>query len=347
VRVLVTGGCGFVGSHVVDALAAAGHAPVVLDRVEPRHPNAEAEYLRGDVRDERACERGLRGADAVSHQAARVGLGLRFADVADYVEDNDLGTATLLRVMDDQGFAGRLVLASSMVVYGEGAYRCESCGVVHPGARRESNMSAARFEQVCPACRAQVRPLPLDEDERLSPRNVYAATKLHQEHLCFTYGHVTSAPVLALRYHNVYGPRSPLDTPYAGVASLFLGALSRGEAPRVFEDGHQLRDFVHVRDVAQANLAALQADAATIGPFNVSSGQPRSLLELADALWKTSGGTAPQPVVTGEWRKGDVRHVFASNERARTALGFEAGISFEKGMADLARDHHIHGASRV
>ena len=334
-RVLVTGGAGFIGSHVVEALLDAGHEPRVLDRLDTHLPQG-AEHVHADVRDADAVRRALRGIDAVSHQAARVGLGVDIADIADYAADNDLGTAVLLRELAAARFGGRFVLASSMVVYGEGRYRCAEHGVVLPGARTAQSLSAGLFEPPCPSCGAALTAEAVGEDARVDPRNVYAATKLHQEHLSAAYGRETGAPVTALRYHNVYGPRLPRDTPYAGVAAIFLSALARGVPPRVYEDGRQLRDFVHVRDVARANLLALEAPAQVSGPFNVCSGTPRSIGEMAGALCDAAGDEAPRPVVTGEFRLGDVRHVFAAAGRARAELGFTAREDFAGGMRELS-----------
>ena len=337
-RVLVTGGSGFIGSHVVDLLADQGHQVVVVDRVEPGHRNPAAEFVQADLVDAGDWAHVLHGIDAVSHQAAKVGLGLRFDDVADYARDNDLATAVLLRELTRANFAGRLVLASSMVVYGEGSYRCPSCGPVRPGPRPAARLEAGAFEPPCGSCGADLAWTTVDEDAAFDPRNIYAATKVHQEHLCSTFGRETGTPVIALRYHNVYGPRAPINTPYAGVASLFLGALHRGEAPRVFEDGGQTRDFVHVTDVARANVAALGARADVTGAFNVASGMPRSIADLAQELWKVVATGGPPPVVTGEWRLGDVRHVVASPARAAEQLDFRAAVPFTEGLSELAQD---------
>jgi dTDP-L-rhamnose 4-epimerase len=336
--ILVTGGAGFVGSHVVDALLAAGHGVRVLDLTEPAHLDPRADLHRGDVRDPAAVAAAVDGVDAVCHQAAMVGLGLDLEDIPDYVAHNDLGTAVLLRALARDGFAGRLVLASSMVVYGEGRYRCERDGSVAPPPRTRADLDAGRFEPVCPICGRGLRPEAVPEDAPADPRNVYAATKLHQEHLCASFARETGATLTSLRYHNVYGPRMPRDTPYAGVASIFASALRAGRPPQVLEDGGQLRDFVHVRDVARANVLALAAPSPFDGALNVASGAPRSVLDLAGALADAAGPGAPAPEVVPGYRLGDVRHVFASASLARERIGFEAREPFAGGVAELFAD---------
>jgi dTDP-L-rhamnose 4-epimerase len=331
-RILVTGGAGFVGSHVVDLLLAGGHEVVVLDSLvahgagPPPWLRPNAELVRGDVRDADAWRAAARGLDAVCHQAARVGLGVDFGDVRRYVDDNDSGTAAGLWVLHDTGFQGRFVLASSMVVYGEGRYQCHRHGDVRPRARTAEDLAADRFDPPCPACGDRLTWAPIDEDAPTDPRNVYAATKLHQEHLCAAFGREHRAAVTALRYHNVYGMRMPKDTPYAGVASIFRSAIERGKPPRVFEDGAQTRDFVHVSDVARANVAALTTDAPVVGPLNVASGIPRTVLDLA---WASCAGTGLEPIVVGGGRLGDVRHVVANPARAAERLGFRAVEPFD------------------
>ena len=342
-RVLITGGAGFIGSHVADELLAMGHEVRVLDLLHPAaHERAPAyldervELIEGDVRDAGTVRAALDGVDHVSHQAAMVGLGVDLGDIADYVSHNDLGTAVLLRELAAGGFAGRLVLASSMVVYGEGRYACERHGVVRPGPRAVADLEAGRFEPPCPECGTALEPQRVPEDAPLDPRNVYAATKLQQEHLAAAFSRETGVPVTALRYHNVYGPRMPRDTPYAGVASIFRSAVEAGRAPRVFEDGGQRRDFVHVRDVAHANVLALTAPEPVTGALNVCSGVPRTVGDLARALVDAAAPGAPRPEVTGEFRLGDVRHVFADASRAERELGFRARIRFSDGVAEFA-----------
>ena len=339
-RILVTGGAGFVGSHVVDRLVEKGHEVVVIDSLAahdggapPGYLNPQARYIRADVNDADAWLDAAQGADAVCHQAARVGLGVDFGDVRRYVADNDAGTAAGLWALHELGFRGRIVLASSMVVYGEGGYTCERHGAVRPRPRTAEDLGQGRFDPPCPACGRPLDWTPVDEGAPLEPRNVYAATKVHQEHLCAAFGRERGVAVTALRYHNVYGPRMPRDTPYAGVASLFASAVAAGRAPQVFEDGRQVRDFVHVDDVAAANVAALTAPEPVDGPLNVASGEPHTVLDLATAV---CDGRGPAPEIVGGGRLGDVRHVVASAERAAALLGFRASVSFADGMRSFA-----------
>lgn len=304
-RVLVTGGAGFIGGRIVAALRARGHEAVVFDLLDGL-----------DVRDAEAVAGALDGVDAVCHQAAMVGLGSGFGDAVEYVSRNDLGTAVLLTGMADAGVR-RLVLAGSMVVYGEGRYACERHGVVRPGPRAVADLDAGRFEPLCPRCGEELTPGLVGEDAPVDPRNVYATTKLAQEHLAAAWARSTGGTAVSLRYHNVYGPGMPRDTPYAGVASFFRSALARGEAPRVFEDGGQRRDFVHVRDVAAANMAALEAGSphGSLAVYNTGSGEPRTVGEMARALSDAYGG--PEPVVTGEYRLG----TYGTSPRTRPGCG--------------------------
>lgn len=338
----MSGGAGFIGSFVVDTVAEAGHDVLVVDRLHPGAHDGRPPYLRDDVEyrwvdvcDPLAMADAVQGVDAVSHQAAMVGLGVDFADVSNYVRDNDLGTAVLLEALHRSSFVGRLALASSMVVYGEGRYRCNEHGVVCPGPRTALDLDAGRFEPSCPRCGKLLEAESVGEDAPVDPRNVYAATKLQQEHLAAAFAREhPGVAVTSLRYHNVYGPRMPGNTPYAGVASIFRSSLERGEAPQVFEDGGQRRDFVHVADVAAANIAALTVGTPFSGPVNVATGDPHTVLDMATALAGAFGG--PSPEVVGGYRLGDVRHVFASADRAREVLGFEATIPFAEGMTEFA-----------
>jgi len=335
VRVLVTGGAGFIGRRIVSVLLEDGHGVRVLDVAGAASPDVEV--VTGDVRDAAAVARAVRGVDAVCHQAAKVGLGVDFGDVGDYVSVNDCGTAVLLDALWRGASVERLVLASSMVVYGEGQGTCPAHGLSQPGPRKAADLAAGRFENVCPrpGCEEILRWVAVGEDAKLDPRNVYAATKLHQEQLSRLWGRETGATVVALRYHNVYGPGMPRETPYAGVAAIFRSALAAGRRPGVFEDGGQTRDFVHVDDVARANALALARPAVAEGAYNIGSGTAHTVIELAQAL-ASAWPESPAPVVTGQWRLGDVRHVVASSAKARRELDFVAHVGFDEGMAAFA-----------
>ena len=362
-RVLVTGAAGFIGSHIAETLQEAGHEVRGLDSLTPAVHNGRPDDLAfelavGDVRDPAAVDQALAGMDAVCHQAAMVGLGVDLSDLPLYSDVNVTGTAVLLEAMGRHDI-GRLVFASSMVVYGEGAYDCASHGRVRPSPRDPADLAAGVFEPRCPACGASLVTATVAEDAPLDPRNAYAMSKVAQEHLAASWARLTGGTAVGLRYHNVYGPRMPRDTPYSGVAAIFRSRLENGMPPLVFEDGGQRRDFVHVRDVARANSLALEAvsdvaaglapgSAAGLAPgsaagpargglrcCNVASGEPHTVGEMASALAGAFG--AIEPVVTGEYRLGDVRHIVASPEGAARDLGFRAQIGFAAGMAEFAR----------
>ena len=367
-RVLVTGAAGFIGSHIVETIQAAGHEVRGLDSLTPAVHNGRPDYVSselivGDVRDPLVVDEALAGMDAVCHQAAMVGLGVDLCDLPRYADVNVTGTAVLLEAMGRHGIP-RLVFASSMVVYGEGAYDCTTHGRVRPAPRHPGDLAAGRFEPRCPQCAQPLTTSTVGEDAALDPRNAYAASKVGQEHLSASWARLTGGAAVGLRYHNVYGPRMPRDTPYSGVAAIFRSCLENGLPPRVFEDGGQRRDFVHVRDVARANLLALEAaDRAVAGVadgvadaaagragvadgvaagaemgalrcYNVASGEPHTVGAMASTLAVAFGGI--EPVVTGDFRLGDVRHIVASPATAARDLGFRAQTRFAEGMAEFA-----------
>jgi dTDP-L-rhamnose 4-epimerase len=372
-RVLVTGAAGFIGSHVLEALLAAGHEVSGLDSLSPAVHNGRPDYLPAsvrlrvaDVRDAGAVASALDGVDAVCHLAAMVGLGVSVDDLPLYADVNVTGTAVLLAAMARAGVQ-RLVLSSSMVVYGEGAYTCPADGPVRPLARSVTDLDVGAFDPRCPACGTYLSWTTINESFSLDPRNAYATSKLAQEHLAASWARLTGGVVAALRYHNVYGPRMPRDTPYSGVAAIFRSALENGVPPCVFEDGAQLRDFIHVRDVAASNALALNAlsssstpgttlapatrafaavpaaasstaviPAGTLRAYNVASGTPHTVGEMAFALAAAFDGGGLEPKVTGDYRLGDVRHIVASPEAAARDLGFRAQVGFEAGMAEFA-----------
>ncbi len=290
-----------------------------------------------DVRDAGAWADLLDGVDVVCHQAAMVGAGVTVADLPSYAGHNDLGTAVLLAAMHTRG-VDAMVLASSMVVYGEGRYACPDHGRQQPPARSRSALEAGDFENHCAHCGTALTWELVPEDARLDPRSSYAASKLAQEHYTLAWARQARARAIGLRYHNVYGPGMPRDTPYSGVAAIFRSSLESGQAPRVFEDGGQMRDFVHVHDVARANVLAVDAvldrPAEAWSTYNVASGTPIPIREVAEILADAADG--PAPVVTGDYRAGDVRHVVASPALAESELGFAAQIPPKQGIANFA-----------
>jgi dTDP-L-rhamnose 4-epimerase len=342
VRVLVTGAAGFIGAAVCDALRAADRDVVGIDAMLEQSHGRSAEVpsgvTRADLADPAALDDVLDSVDVVCHQAAMVGMGVGVGDFPDFARHNDLGTATLLAAMDRHGVA-RMVLASSMVVYGDGRYVCSAHGVQTARPRVLEELAAGRFEPACPSCRRPLDWERVDEDAALDPRSAYAAAKVAQEHYTRAWCRQTGGRAIALRYHNVYGPGMPRDSPYSGVAAMFRSALQRGNAPQVFEDGRQMRDFVHVADVASANQLAVdalaRADDGGFTAYNIASGVPTSIGDVARHMSSGLGG--PPPVATGEFRLADVRHIVASADRAAAELGFVAAVQPSDGLAQLGR----------
>jgi dTDP-L-rhamnose 4-epimerase len=336
-RVLLSGAAGFIGGHVRSALLARNHEVLSVDLfLASAHGESDvtAEHVhRLDVRDLEAMEQALAGIDVVCHQAAVVGAGVDANDAPAYASHNDYGTAVLLAAMY-RGGCRRLVLASSMVVYGDGQYRCHKHGIVQPPPRREKDLKIGDFDNRCPAGGEPVTWGLVDEDTAIRPRSLYAASKVAQEHFALAWSLGSGGSVTALRYHNVYGELMPRDTPYSGVAAMFRSSLEAKQAPRVFEDGNQTRDFVHVRDVANANVRAVEEELVGFHPLNVCSGHPITIGEMAHTLSHARNG--PSPVFTGEYRAGDVRHIVADPSRAAERLGFTASVSPTQGLHEFA-----------
>ncbi|WP_229053820.1 NAD(P)-dependent oxidoreductase [Aeromicrobium sp. Leaf350] len=340
-RILLTGAAGFIGTHIAEQARARDHEVVGLDAylaaahgpdVAPDPSIARRDLRTDDVDDL------LAGVDVVCHQAAMVGNGVDAQDLPAYAEHNDAATARLLAAMARTGVVD-LVVASSMVVYGDGRYACERDGDVPPAVRRDDDLEAGRFDPRCPQCGGEITWREIDESTPFLPRTSYAASKVAQEHYAAAWCTLQGARAIALRYHNVYGPGMPADTPYSGVAAIFRSAIARGEAPRVFEDGRQVRDFVHVHDVARANVLALEQvgqHPTGLTAYNVASGRTFTIGEMAATLARAAGGD--EPVLTGDFRRFDVRHVVASPDAAREGLGFTAEIAPEDGLARLATD---------
>jgi dTDP-L-rhamnose 4-epimerase len=353
--VLVTGGAGFVGSHVVDALLGRDHRVRVLDTLEPQvHgrdavvPGFRPEYLDpdvelvvGDTGDAAVLAQALDGVDAVLHHAAAVGVGQSMYEIDRYVGRNTQATAALLQALVDRQRdrpLRRLVVASSMSIYGEGEYRLPDGSSFAPRPRPDAQLAAHTWEMLGPGG-VVATPVPTTENKQLQPTSVYALTKRDQEEYCLLVGGAYGIPTVALRYFNIYGPRQALSNPYTGVCAIFGSCLLNGAAPTVYEDGLQTRDFVHVHDIVAANLLALEAEAGAVDGevFNVGTGRPTSLLGLYDALAKALDAPGIRPEIPGRFRTGDIRHCYADIAKIAAKLGYEPSVRLEDGLADLGR----------
>jgi dTDP-L-rhamnose 4-epimerase len=342
-RALVTGGAGFIGSHLVDALLRDGHDVRVLDSLDPQvhdgvpaYLSREAELVRADVRDRETVRKCLVGADLLVHLAAAVGVGQSMYEIERYTSMNTLGGAVVL----EEAVAARdrlvkMVVASSMSIYGEGLYRCvREERLLSPAPRSEEQLRARQWEPLCPTCGEPLEPVPTTESTPITPESIYAIGKRDHEEMFLVAGRAYSIPATALRFFNVYGPRQSLSNPYTGVAAIFSSRLMGGNAPVIFEDGGQSRDFIHVSDIAAAIVASLRPGAADGQAVNVGTGRSVSVREVADVLSRQLGVDA-EPEIRNQFRAGDIRHCFASIDRAKELLGFEPAMSFEDGMRDL------------
>jgi dTDP-L-rhamnose 4-epimerase len=341
--VLVTGGAGFIGSHLVDELIARGYRVRILDSLVsqvhgeqlPSYLNPKAEFIQGDVCDRSLVNKALDGVDAVFHEAAEVGVGQSMYELRRYVEANDLGTAVLLEaILARREKIRKLIVASSMSIYGEGAYQCASCGKVYPQLRPVSQLLDRRWEVQCPNCDQTLKPAPTAEDKPLFPTSVYAVTKQDQEQFCLVVGRSYGIPTVALRYFNVYGTRQALSNPYTGVCAIFSARLLNGNSPMIFEDGEQTRDFVHVSDIVQGNLLALESDRANYQAINIGTGKPTAIKQVSKLLSEGLGKKV-QPEIVGRYREGDIRHCVADISKAKSLLGYEPRITLSEGIPEL------------
>lgn len=342
-RVLVTGGAGFVGSHTVDALLRKGCTVRVFDNLteqvhaggRPSYLARDIEFVKGDMRDVEVVRGAVKGIDVVYHFAASVGVGQSMYEIARYMEVNTQGTANLLQaLLDDKVRLEKLVVASSMSIYGEGQFRCVEHGRMAPPARPTAQLRAKRWEIACAACGHDLEPLPTGEDKPLQCTSIYALSKKDQEEMALLFGRTYGVPVVALRYFNIYGTRQALSNPYTGVVAIFASRLLNNKAPMIFEDGNQTRDFVNVRDVVQANLLAMDRNEANGMALNIGSGQPISIRKIASVLGKELGKSL-SPEITGRYRAGDIRHCIADISRAREILGYEPAFGFRDGVGEL------------
>ena len=343
-KILVTGGAGFIGSHLVDALVDGGHEVVIYDNLEPQVHKAEPEYLnknteliRADVRDKDTLKNAVMDAEIIFHQAAAVGVGQSMYRVEKYVEVNTMATAKLLDMLvNEEHEVKKLIVASSMSIYGEGAYECGNCGIVYPSLRLEAQLKRREWEMKCLKCGKIVKPIATSEDKPLHPTSIYAITKRDQEEMCLTVGRAYGIPTVALRYFNVYGPRQSLSNPYTGVCAIFSARIKNTNPPLIFEDGLQSRDFVSVHDIIQANLMAMKSSNANYEVFNVGTGKATNILEIAQVLIKLYNKDSNlNPEITNKYRAGDIRHCFADVSKIENKLGYEPKVGFEEGMKEL------------
>ncbi|GAC1437444.1 MAG: SDR family NAD(P)-dependent oxidoreductase [Chloroflexota bacterium] len=344
-RVLVTGGAGFIGSHIVDALLAQGDDVRILDNLTPQvhgegegwpaYLNREAECVHGDIRDRETLRRALQGVTAISHQASAVGVGQSMYEIARYTDVNVGGTALLLDLLaNERHSVERLVVASSMSIYGEGAYRCPEHGVQDVALRPAAQLAARDWELHCSTCSAVLQAVPTREDKPLRPTSVYAVNKRDQEEMCLCVGRAYNIATVALRYFNTYGPRQALSNPYTGAVAIFSSRLLNKRGPIVYEDGRQSRDFTHVRDIVQANVKALRPDGPRDVALNIGTGRPTDLLQLVAAL-NGALGTDMQARIEAKFRHGDIRHCYADIAAAREALGYEPSVALQDGLVEL------------
>jgi dTDP-L-rhamnose 4-epimerase len=344
-KILITGGAGFVGSHTADALLERGHSVRVFDNLDPQvhgetpeipgYLHHEVEFVRGDVRDREALKEAIADMDVIYHLAAAVGVGQSMYEVQKYVEINSLGGAVLLDILanEDHGVS-KLIVASSMSIYGEGQYLCHECGIVYPKLRSATQLENRDWEMHCPNCDAIVDPMPTNEDKPLFPTSIYAISKRDHEEMFITIGRAYDIPTVALRYFNIYGSRQALSNPYTGVAAIFSSRLLNHQSPIVFEDGLQSRDFIHVSDIVQANLLSLEKDEANFEVFNVGTGRKLTILDMGNILIES---LAPELelAVLGKFREGDIRHCYADISKIQTKLGFSPKVAFEDGITEL------------
>lgn len=344
-QILITGGAGFVGSHLADGLLEAGHSVRILDNLTPQvhgdgvpdYLSSDVELMVGDVRDPGTVRKALTGVDVVYHFAAAVGVGQSMYEISRYMSINTQGTAELLQAMLDlRHTPAKLVVASSMSIYGEGSYACVQCGATAtPPVRTNTQLRSGKWNMGCPYCNGNLVPVPTRESKPGGTNSVYALSKRDQEELCLIYGRTYGIPVTALRFFNIYGTRQALSNPYTGVAAIFASRLMNGQPPMVFEDGQQMRDFVSVYDIVRANMLAMERKESDGEVINVGCGKPIAILRVAEILARALGKEIT-PVVTQKYRAGDIRHCYADLTKARTLLGYEPRVTHDEGFKELA-----------
>lgn len=341
-KILVTGGAGFVGSHLVDELIKKDEV-VIYDNLEPQvhtnipeYLNKDAEFIREDIRNRDKLIDAVLDSEVIFHEASMVGVGQSMYQIEKYMDVNTMGTAKLLDILaNEEHDVKKLVVASSMSIYGEGKYECSDCGMVHPSLRSNEQLKEREWEMKCPTCGRVVKPAPTDENKTLRPTSIYAISKKDQEEMCLAVGGAYGIPTVALRYFNIYGPRQALSNPYTGVCAIFSSRIKNNNPPIIFEDGLQTRDFVSVHDIVRANLLVMEKSKADYEMFNVGTGKPVSILDIASTLSVLYGKNI-KPEIVNKYRSGDIRHCYADISKLKK-LGFKPEVSLEDGMKELVR----------
>ncbi len=342
-KILVTGGAGFIGSFLVDKLVEKGYSVRIFDNLEeqvhngkmPAYLNRKAEFIRGDVRNREELEKALEGITVVFHFAAAVGVSQSMYQIKRFVDSNVGGTGNLLDILvNGKHSVRKIVVAASMTGYGEGTSRCEKCGIVNPNLRTEEQMQKGQWEVLCPKCGRPVVPLQTAETKEMNPSTIYALTTKLKEEMCLTIGRTYNIPAVSLRFFNVFGPRQSLNNPYTGVSAIFMSRIKNNSKPIINEDGLQSRDFISVHDVVDACILAMEKSEGDYDFFNVGSGKPTSIKEIAEIIAKEYGADI-KPEITNKFRKGDLRHCTADISKIKRRLGFSPKVSFEEGMREL------------
>ena len=341
-KILITGGAGFIGSHIADSLIKQGHFVRLYDNLTqqvhtqiPEYLNNEAEFIKGDIRNRDALSKAIKDVEIIFHEASAVGVAQSMYQIHKYTDVNALGTANLLDILaNEKHCVQKLIVAASMSEYGEGAYKCENCGIVYPKQRRLEQLQQRQWEMLCPNCSKPVQPVATNENKPLHPTSIYAISKQIQEQMCLCVGEAYDIPVVALRYFNIYGTRQSLNNPYTGVMAIFSSRILNNNPPLIFEDGLQTRDFVHVSDIVQANLLAMNSDKANGQIFNVGTGQSVTIRDVVELLIEAMQSNL-KPEIVNKFRVGDIRHCFADISKIRETLGFEPKVTLNDGIKEL------------
>lgn len=343
-KILVTGGAGFIGSFLVDRLIKDGHNVIIYDNLEaqvhqgkrPDYLNKDAEFIKADICNKTVLNKALKSVDVVFHEAAMVGVGQSMYQIEKYTKVNTYGTAVLLDLIVNhhKDHIQKMIVAASMSEYGEGLYECSKCGDIKPDLRDEKDMKKGKWEVFCPNCKRELKPKKTTETTPLQCNSIYALNKRDQEDMIITTGKAFGIPAVALRYFNVYGPRQSLSNPYTGVAAIFISRIKARHSPVIFEDGRQSRDFVSVHDIVSANIEAMKNPKADYNIFNVGSGESITIAQIAEKIAAVYGSTIKADI-TNEFRKGDIRHCFADISKIKKTLGWKPSITFKDGMKEL------------